>query len=288
MGFLDGGDAASLEYTTNPCIPTNAIWMDPSVTVPPEGATADEMELLALQVDIATSLGWTTLQTLTAGQIALCPITVRPCRGWGRGGSYLIAPILGPAGAPFWPLFVDGGAVNILCGHRDGCECEWVQEIVLPGPVGVIDNVTIDGEVLDPSAYRLDNNNKLVRQDGGAWPYWQNFNLPLGEVGTFSVTYFNGFSSDLLVRYAAGVLATEYLLAVQNQQCRLPAGLTQIVRQGMTMEVNADIMNDGLTGIPEVDAVTARFNPNRLRSPSAFFSLDSNPRLTPTPYPQGS
>lgn len=265
------------------CIPTTAIWPDPSVLVPPDDLDSDGLAAFDQRIEIVTARAWMLFQALTAYQLQLCPVTVRPCRGWGRGGSYFIAPVTGPAGSPFWPFFINGGAINILCGHDYECGCAWVHGIYLPGPVGAIDNVTIDGVVLDPSAYRLDNGNQLVRQDGEGWPYWQDFNLPLPEVGTFSVTYFNGASPDILVNAAVGILAQEYLDLAASGHCRLPAGLTQISRQGITMEVNADILSDGLTGIREVDDVTALFNPNRNKMPSAIYSLDRPVRTTPTP-----
>jgi hypothetical protein len=261
------------------CVPADVIWPDPSVIVPPEDATTEEIALLALQVEIALGYAWTTLQVLTAYQIAICPITLRPCGPRCDHGSYYIAPVAGPAGAPFWPYLIDGQMVNILCRcGNDPCGCGSVEDIVLPGPVGAVVEVVIDGEALDPSAYRVDNGNRLVRQDGQGWPFCQDFTKPLGEEGTFSVTYYHGSTADQLVQYAAGILASEYLKGIQgDDDCRLPSGTTQLIRQGVTMEIEKDMFEQGLTGIVEVDAVTARFNPFRQKMPSRVFSLDRPP-----------
>jgi hypothetical protein len=60
-------------------------------------------------------------------------------------------------------------------------------------------------------------------------------------------------------------------------ECRLPQGVTQVVRQGITFEVQQDMFENGLTTIPEVDAVTARFNPFRNKMPAAIFNPDLKP-----------
>jgi len=269
------------------CHPDTAIWPDASVTLPSTGATPGEVALHRVQVDLALGYGWSTLQVLTAYQISICPITVRPCgSGGGARGSYYIAPIDGPnGGSPWWPSLVDGMMINVML--RDGSSQEWVDEIVLPGPVGKVQSVIIDGVVLDPEMYRVDNGNRLVREDGQGWPSHQDFNLPAGSVGTFTVTYYHGATADTLVRYAAGTLAAEYLKAIKgDDDCALPAGTTQVVRQGITIELDRDMFENGMTGIRLVDDVTARFNPFRQKLPAQVFSLDRQParQTTIPPY----
>lgn len=268
------------------CHPDNAIWPDPSVIDPADGATAEEVALLEQRVEIALGLAWSTLQVLSAYQIAICPITVRPS---GRGcahGSYFIAPVVGPAGSPFWPTVRNGQWLNVWCGHNGQCSCDHVNAVTLPGPVGSIDSVVINGVTLDPEVYRVDNGNSLVRQDGAGWPLCQNFDLPLGEDGVFSVTYYHGATADLLVRYAAGILADEYLKAIVNpNECRLPAGTTQVVRQGISFELQATLFDNGRTGIAEVDAVIQRYNPFGQRVPPSIFSLDRKPARQQTYTP---
>jgi hypothetical protein len=43
------------------------------------------------------------------------------------------------------------------------------------------------------------------------------------------------------------------------------------------MELEKDMFEYGLTGIAEVDQVTARFNPYRQKMPARIFSLDRRP-----------
>lgn len=263
------------------CHPDNAIWPDPSV-LPPEPVDPDNLtdeELLAdQQVEIALGLAWSTLQVLSAYQIAICPITIRPCRRSCAPMPYLTAPVWGYGSypyAPFFPYTLNGQWYNMTCGlHQDACSCTYVRQTPLLGPVGDIVAVIIGGLELDPEDYRIDNGNLLVRQDGEGWPLCQDFNKPLGEEDTWSVTYFHGATADITVRYAAGILADEYLKGILGSDCRLPSGTVNIIRQNLTIEVEKDMFELGLTGIPEVDAVTARFNPFRRKAGAAFYNPD--------------
>lgn len=260
------------------CHPDNAIWPDPSVILPPEDASPEAVALLEQQVSIALGLAWSTLQVLSAYSLAICPAVVRPSSERCAWGSYFIAPVEGPMLSSFWPTVRNGQWYNLVCSDHDGfCDCSTVRHVALPSPVGGIVEVNIDGVVLPASAYRVDDGFRLVRQDGEGWPLTQDFSKPAGEVGTFTVTFYQGAVEDVTVRYAAGVLASEYLLAILGQDCRLPAGTTQIVRQGITYEVQADFFQQGMTGLPEVDAVIQRFNPYGLRTPPKIFSLDRRP-----------
>lgn len=201
----------------------------------------------------AEKMAWDTLVSLTAGQLAVNPITVRP-------GA--VAPDLGGhfAGSQFVPHYRDRAWRN------DG-GCRTVEEISLEGPVGSIVSVLIDGAELTPIAYRVDNGFQLVRQDGGSWPVRQDMSLPLGQPGTFSVTYYRGHPVDDTVRFLAGILAAEYVKAQTDERgCRLPSGVTSIVRQGVSFEINASMFENGETGIREVDALIHMLNPGKLRS----------------------
>lgn len=279
------------------CYPDTIIWPDESVLPDDLPDDADELEQVAharelLDIEIATARAWSTLQVLSAYQISICPVTVRPCKASCRDGSYFTAPLAaGPGHSPFFPRVRNGVWTNVWCGHTDDCSCTGVRKIALTAPVGGIASVVIDGEPLPTDAYRIDNGVELVRQDGDDWPTCQDMNLPAGSVGTFEVTYYHGATADLLVRYAAGTLATEYLQAQKGLECRLPSGTVSVVRQGVTIEMQADLFENGMTGILEVDSVIARYNPYHAKMPAAMFSLDRlPPRQTvggyvPTPMP---
>ena len=260
---------------TEICYPDTTDWS----CVPAEVLATLDPEVVAR----AEALAWSSLVTLTGFYFTTCPIVVRPCRQgcssawnrWEAPGSY--------SGGSFHPhIGADGYWVNsCMCGP-DACSCTAIREIVLPGPVGGPVEVKIDGAVLDPAAYRVDNGNRLVRQDGGDWPECQDMNLPAGAVGTFTVKYFRGTGPNSLLNYAAGVLAYEFYLACSGQDCRLPDGVSQISRQGIQMTIPTGLFAAEGTGIREVDAVVGLYNPNGLQAPPYISSPDRKTARTTT------
>lgn len=241
----------------------------PRIPDPAGLAVAARAEALAVQ----------TLRMLTGFKVGGCPINLRPCSPRCIPSSWLIAPA-GPGwntvpGWTFQPYIQNGQWYN-ACGCRSNdCGCTQVQEIVLPTEAGSVTSVVIDGAVLDPSAYRVDNTNRLVRTDGGAWPTCQDMNLDSGE-GTFIVTYQQGAAVDGLGAYAAGILAVEYAKACQGGKCRLPSGATSVARAGIQIEIATGSFPTGMTGIREVDAWIQNWNPYGLRTGGAeVYSIDA-------------
>lgn len=244
----------------------------------------------------AEMLAWSTLASLSGYQFSTCPITVRPCAaGCLTPGTYQVSPALALAGtyagirptsrSGFTPhIGVNGQWVN-SCGCASGdCSCTALCEAILPGPVGAITEVRLDGAVLDPSAYRVDNGNRLVRTDGECWPRCQDMAAAVTEEGTFAVTYYLGVAPNALLDFAAGVLAKEYALACLGDECRLPSNVTAITRQGVSYQMNADPFVNGFTGIDEVDAVLRIYNPNGLRMAPVIASPDARPRSRVTTW----
>lgn len=153
------------------------------------------------------------------------------------------------------------------CGSRDGCGCGGASEFRLPGyPVTSIDQVKVDGLVVDPAEYRLDGRRTLVglrRADGTlrVWPNCQRLDLPDTEEGTWSVAYTYGDDPPRGGVRSAATLGCEIAKACQPEafgsaKCRLPARVTTISRQNITLAVLDPLTvfsKDGLTGLPEVD-----------------------------------
>lgn len=122
---------------------------------PPEQAALIE-RMLRMSVEI--------LHGMSGRQFGLCSRTVRPCKddcsrgqaipvwGWAANGG-LLAPML------------DGGQwYNATCGRCvSDCACSSVCEVTLPPLVQSIVQVRLDGVILDPESYRVDNHRKLVR-----------------------------------------------------------------------------------------------------------------------------
>jgi hypothetical protein len=221
----------------------------------------------------AEALAWSTLRALTAYQVGNCPMTVRPCARrclqpstWYDTGRTLLDPTVR-----------DGSWVNVSCGCTTPCSCSYVPTVVLPGPVGRVDEVIVDGVVLDPSSYRVDNGNELVRTDGQDWPACQDMTADCGEPGSFCVTYVRGHVPDEVGCWVAGLLATEFAKACGGGKCRLPAGVTQVTRQGVSFTIASGAFPGGLTGMREVDAYVLGFNPNHLTQPPTVSSPDLRP-----------
>jgi hypothetical protein len=214
----------------------------------------------------AEALAWMTLAALTADQIGTCPITVRPCKvGCGGSNAYLTAPVGGSIGR-FNPHINSAGVWVNSCGCATDCSCASLCEAILPGPVGDITEVWLNGAALDPTAYRVDNGNRLVRTDGDCWPLCQDMTEDARGATAFSVTYYRGAAPDVVLLWVAGLLAVEWYKACANDKtCRLPRGVRSISRQGLSYQIESNLFSEGTTGIPEVDAVVARYNPFGLK-----------------------
>lgn len=234
----------------------------------------------------AEQLAWSTLQALTGYRLAVCPVMVRPCaQGCADAAqTWDVAPVSVngfAVGGTFSPgLNLDGRWVN-SCGCRpNGCSCTQLSVARLVGPVGRVHEVRLDGAVLDPSAYRVDNGFELVRTDGGVWPTCQDMTKPITEPNTFGVSYFMGIAPDAIASFAAGLLAVEYAKACTGKKCALPSNVTSITRQGVSIEVSAGLFPGNSSGIQAVDAFVFTLNPYGLKSAPRVSSPDfGRPRM---------
>ena len=185
-----------------------------------------------------------------------CVEVVRPCRKTCNG--YRVS-------APPW-----GGVgwIGLTCGScGDNCSCREVHEVRLPGPIAEPLAITIDGLEVDLSAFRVDNWNLLVREDGGHFPVCQDMGKPLGELGTWGVEYLLGEEVPAGGSLVAGILASEYAKSLcGDETCRLPRRVSSIQRQGMVIGIldNFTNLKEGFTGIFEIDDwIMAQTKPRR-------------------------
>lgn len=227
---------------------------------------------------------WATeiLDNLTGHQFAQCPVKLRPCgQRCGFGGGYITWPVNFPAsvgaGTPWMIPFVDPAGVWRNCVCAGFCRCKATCEVTLPSPVASIEEVLVDGVVLDPSAYRLDNGNVLVRLDGDCFPFCQNLDLADTEEDTWSVTYRPGYPLPRSGAIAAGRLAGEFAKAcVGAGDCALPQELISLARNGVQVQVQdpQQLLADGLTQILEVNLFIRSVNPAGLRARPRVYSPD--------------
>lgn len=273
---------------TQPC----ADWpLEPGCThgipVDPAERTPEQVAALAAASEV--------LWRLTAGVFGLCPITVRPCRGGCPSVGMDSFPPRGipPDGARWgaptgMPALIGGQWLNIPCGcGRSACGCGPVSEIRLPGPVNAVTSVVINGDVLDPAAYRVDDLAMLVRVDAGWWPVCQDMGAPAGDPNTWSVTYEQGNPVPAGGRLAVGALAAELVNACTSKPCKLPANAVTVAREGVTIAIDTTgLLDAGRTGVAQVDMWLAAVNPNGRRYRSAVYSPDI-PTYRETTWPVG-
>jgi hypothetical protein len=218
--------------------------------------------------DRAVAFAGMTLRALTAYRVGGCAIQVRPCRTPCNATPFTALN----GSASYSPMNWNGLWFNCGCMTID-CHCGAnLCEVDLPRPVGGVGEVRIDGLLVDPSAYRVDDGHLLVRTDGGCWPDCQDMTKEATEVGTFAVTFLNALPVTPLGEYAAGLLACEFAKGCATGKCRLPSGVTSITRQGITMDLVSGTFPDGLTGIREVDVYVYAYNPNHLPMVPAVWS----------------
>lgn len=263
------------------CYPPDTDWSCKFTPEQLEEMRGNPVELAKLER--AEAFAWSTLAALTAYQIGTCPITVRPCAArCAPSGSYTTAVVGGGSTFPvatigrMFPVLAGGVWYNVCgCGSSDDCSCATLSEVILPGPVGKIVSVKIDGVELAASDYRVDNSGRLVRQDGEAWPGCQDLSVAAGEPGTFEVTYYRGAAPNALTRAAAGALAAEFLAGCNGQECRLPWNLVSVARQGENYEFGEGGLEGVASSIPEVTAIVNIYNPYGLKSRPRISSPDS-------------
>lgn len=219
---------------------------------PDPACLGDAWDLLTTEVqERSLLLASSSLQMLTYYRVGTCPITIRPC------------PTEPRCGCGWNPHIRDGQWYN-------DCPCETtcapLSEIDIPGPVGYIDSLLIDGVAVDlwNGDWRLDDGHLLVWQGEGTSPVpsTQDLNKPDTEVGTWSITYSRSYPVLADARLAVAYLAMEFSKACQPKaKCSLPRGVTSVVRNGVSFSIEAGLFPNGLTGIDIVDQFILKWAP---------------------------
>lgn len=226
------------------------------------------------------------LWAATGRQFGPCPVTVRPCGRWpcedGIGGWYWNQGV-------WTPYVLDGQWFNCACGAT--CTCGARCKIYLPGPVAAVSAVTLDGVLVDPSTYRVDDYRWLARTGTDAsgapncWPTHQDFDKDSGT-DTLIVSYTRGTPVPSYLLAAAGTYACEWAKMCRGDKCLIPSRVVTLTRQGTTFQnVDLDVLLDrGLTGIQSVDQIIALVNPYGLKGRSILISPDiEGPIMTSFP-----
>lgn len=233
----------------------------------------------------ALLLATSSLQMLTNYRVGTCPVTIRPCpvrppceHAW---NPWILSEAHGASGV-FVPNMRDGQWYNNCPCHSS---CAPLSEIDLPGPVGYVESLVINGVPQDlwNGDWRLDDGHLLVWQGDGPSPVpsTQDLSKPDTEVGTWSISYSRSYPVLADARLAVAYLAMEFAKACKPKgKCGLPRGVTSVVRNGVSFTIEAGLFPGGLTGIEIVDAFILKWAPagSPTRSASVFDPRNRSPR----------
>ena len=230
---------ATLDQMSGPCAPA-----DPDAEPPVAGLDPGELELALAR---ATEIVW----ALSGRQFGVCTVRVRPCDLPGR------------------------------CSHRRrGCRCGIVSELDVGLRPLVDAQVTVDGEPLPSDAWRIDDGRWLVRLDGDPWPRCQDMAVEDDEAGSFVVDATYGVEPPLSGVGAVMALACQLAMSrdpSRSSECVLPKRVTSVTRQGLTVLAldPFEFLDQGRTGVYEVDQFLAAFNPDGVAAPPRIVTPDT-------------
>lgn len=266
--------------STGPCSPLDdwqPIWC--------EELSPAAMAVTGDAVRIAADVLW----ILSGQRFGLCTVTLRPCRedcssdwlgwnDWWPGVGQGVRTSTGGGPRPWW---YNGVWYNICGGCTGSCSCTLIDTAYLPAPTREVIEVKLDGAVMDPSLYRVDENRMLVRLDGQLWPMCQNMGLPDDRPGTWSVTITVGEDVPLLARRAVGQLAAELARDCAGEACMLPYEITSLSRQGINLSFGSPNEVDPVISqlnLQWVSLFLNTYNPNKLARRAKAYDVDRNPR----------
>lgn len=223
------------------------------------------------------------LWAATGRQFGLCTVSVRPC-GMTKCNDGLVE-FYGYdwSGGTWVPYVFNGTWFNCACPGL--CCCDPRCQVRLLGPVDSIAEVTIGGIAVNPDTYRVDDKHWLVRTDGECWPTCSDLDTDDGD-NVFVVTYVRGNSVPPALLRAASTLACEWGKACVGAECRLTNRVTSLARNGITIDMASpeDFLDDGLTGLWEVDSVIRALNPYSRKQRSRIYAPEMRvPRMVTTP-----
>lgn len=221
----------------------------------------------------AVALASSTLERLTAYRVSECTTILRPCSracGWGSmrnefrhwAGAY-----------EFGPYNWDGTWYNACGCNNNSCGHTATNTVWLPTPMGGVEEVKINGTTLEEDVDYWVQDNALIAKGATVWPLTQDLTLPTSEPNTFSIEFHNAIRPDDTAAYACGLLAVQFARACADGKgkCSLPKNVISVVRQGVSFTLPTGSFPGGETGIREVDAFIALYNPrHRVQAPQVY------------------
>lgn len=171
-------------------------------------------------------------------------------------------PCSGSCGVPY-----KDSAGNWRNGGRGGACC---RILLFERPVQAVTAVTIEGVPLTEGEWSVDRH-AWLRRDGACWPCGDPCLDP-----PVLVTYDAGVPFPPGTAQAVGEYACELLKGWSGDPCKLPARAVSVSRQGVTVELGdpGTFLENGLTGLPVVDAWLRFVNLGKLQQRSKVMSPD--------------
>lgn len=216
--------------------------------------------LLQAKIFEASYLGWMASGRQFGG---ICTDRIDPCED---------SPVTSAAVTwrNNWPTFEaftgtpSGGGCG--CGGTGSCVGGAVTFPYVP--VRSIEAVTIDGDVLAPSAYTLWNGRWLVRNDGHGWPCSQS--------PAWSIDYTWGNVPDLAGLGAVLAMACEMAKACTDQACALPSRIRTLTTEGTTIDVAdpLEFLEQGRFGFYPMDLWLSQVNPAGIDRAAKVINVD--------------
>lgn len=156
-------------------------------------------------------------------------------------------------------------------------------------PLTAINEVLIDGAVVDPSTYTIRDRRWLLRladnagTDNPGWPFSQRTDLTPDQPGTWQVTMQYGTPPPPIGRIAAAEMAWQLYLAITPNQagCKLPGRAQSVTRAGVSaiMLDPLAFLDKGRTGLTVCDYFLEGVNPGGLRRRGTVHSPDIGRRV---------
>jgi hypothetical protein len=183
-----------------------------------------------------------------------------PCRSF---SDFKVYPYMNGDGQIYNALFPTDPAYG--CNCTDTVAGRHVRLRLRGTPVRQVQKVVKNGETLDPSQYKIVNGSML-----------QLTGTSLDVCG-LEITYTYGVNVPTAGRRAARLMAAELCKGWGGDEtCMLPDRVTNVNRQGFSFTIMdpQDFLEEGRTGLYEVDLFLRAANPDKARKPARVFSPD--------------
>lgn len=168
-----------------------------------------------------------------------------------------------------WPAMTTTELVSVPAGQR---------YVTLEGrPIISVESVVIEGTTRE-IPFQIESKMKL--RFGSALPNGTR-NRCCGGPQRLAITYSYGAPPPKEVDMCIAVMAEELIkLSVGDfDSCRLPDRVTSVNREGISMTLldPQDFLDQGRTGIEEIDQMLSRFNSSHAKTPARVFGRRNPP-----------